>query len=80
MQRRLRCADLIALGIVNNRATLGNWIKNCGFPAGQLTGPNLRTWGEDEVQAWLDARPTAPKLTPRSKGRPRKSAEGRAEA
>ncbi len=72
MQRRLRYADLIELGVINNRSTLGNWIRYRGFPAGQLTGPNLRTWGEADVQAWLDARPIAAKATPRSPGRPRK--------
>ena len=73
MQRRLRYADLIALGIINNYSTLRNWIRRRGFPVGQLTGPNLRTWGEADVQAWLDARPVAPKPTPRSPGRPRKT-------
>jgi predicted DNA-binding transcriptional regulator AlpA len=67
MRKRLRYADLERLGIVKNRASLGNWIKREGFPAGQLTGPNSRTWDEDEVQAWLDSRPTAPKLTPSRK-------------
>ena len=74
LQRRLRYPDLVALGIINNRSTLGNWIRHRGFPPGQLTGPNLRTWGEDDVQAWLDARPTARKPAPRSPGRPRKGA------
>jgi predicted DNA-binding transcriptional regulator AlpA len=62
--RRLRFADLLALGLVNNRETLKNWIKKRGFPPGQLTGPNSRTWGEDEVRAWLDSRPTKPKAGP----------------
>jgi predicted DNA-binding transcriptional regulator AlpA len=76
IRRRLRYRDLIALGIVNNRRTLLNWIRDRGFPPGQLTGPNSRTWGEDEVQAWLDSRPTAPKKGPvvkRRRGRPRKT-------
>lgn len=64
MQRRLRFRDLQAKGVVNNRATLGNWIRDRGFPRGQLTGPNTRTWGEDEVQAWLDSRPSALKAYP----------------
>jgi predicted DNA-binding transcriptional regulator AlpA len=77
MQRRLRYADLERLGVVNNRETLQNWIRKRGFPRGQLTGPNSRTWGEDEVQRWLDSRPTAikqdlPKATGR-RGRPRKA-------
>ena len=76
MRKRLRYADLRALGVVNNRVTLNNWIRDLGFPRGQLTGPNSRTWGEDEVQAWIAKRPTAPKRTPQSQrrpGRPRKA-------
>jgi len=76
VRKRLRYADLRALGVVTNRATLGNWIRNLGFPSGQLTGPNSRTWGEAEVQAWIAKRPTAPKPTPQTQhrpGRPRKA-------
>jgi predicted DNA-binding transcriptional regulator AlpA len=85
MRKRLRYADLKALGIVNNRPTLANWIKDRGFPRGQLTGPNSRTWDEDEVQRWLDNRPTAPKPAPSLKegsrrGRPRKTESARADA
>ena len=72
MQKRLRYADLRALGVVNNRVTLNNWIRNLGFPSGQLTGPNSRTWGEAEVQAWIAKRPTAPKPTPQLQRRPRR--------
>ena len=65
MHKRLRFRDLKELGVVRNRPTLRNWIKDRGFPPGQLTGPNSRTWGEAEVQAWLDRRPTALReLTP----------------
>ena len=82
MEQRLRYADLLRLGVVNNRATLGNWIKDHGFPPGQLTGPNSRTWGEDEVQAWLDSRPTGLKATPvgNRQGRPRKADHAGVEA
>ena len=61
MNKRLRFRDLEALGVVCNRVTLRNWIIHHGFPPGQLTGPNSRTWSEEEVQAWLDRRPTASK-------------------
>lgn len=74
--RRLRFRDLKARGIVNNRVTLRNWQKKYSFPIGQATGPNTRTWGEDEVQSWLETRPTAPKAAPIVKcrrGRPRKA-------
>lgn len=82
MRKRLRYADLHELGIVNNRETLGNWIRKRGFPPGQLTGPNSRTWSDIEVQAWLDSRPVAPKPTPKAKnqGRPRKNANAGVEA
>ena len=73
MERRVRFADLQRNGIVNNRATLGNWIRDLGFPPGQMTGPNSRTWGEDEIQQWLDRRPIGKKPTPRRRGRQRKN-------
>jgi hypothetical protein len=66
VQKRLRFTDLKTLGIVNNRVTLSNWIRGGNFPPGQLTGPNTRTWGEDEVQDYLDHRPSGPKCTPRA--------------
>jgi hypothetical protein len=70
---RLRFRDLQDRGIVNNRATLKNWQAKYGFPLGQLTGPNSRTWDEEtEIKPWLTSRPTALKSTPRSPGRPRK--------
>jgi len=76
--RRLRYCDLAERNIVKNRVTLRNWIRDLGFPPGQLTGPNTRTWSEGEVAAYLAGRPTAPKATPqpekRRPGRPRKSA------
>jgi hypothetical protein len=82
MERRLRYTDLKAKGIVRNRVTLKNWIRDRGFPTGQLTGPNSRTWDEAEVQAWLDSRPTDPKPAPVVKGylgRPRKGETAGAE-
>ena len=63
---RLRYRDLVALGIINNRATLSNWIRDRGFPLGQLTGPNTRTWSESEIRSWLKSRPSAPKPAPPS--------------
>jgi predicted DNA-binding transcriptional regulator AlpA len=76
IQRRLRYTDLVERRIINNRVTLQNWINKQGFPPGQLTGPNSRTWGENDVQRWLDSRPVAPKESPNPKrrpGRPRKA-------
>jgi hypothetical protein len=77
VRKRLRYADLVARGIVKNRATLRNWILHQGFPPGQMTGPNTRTWDEEtEVDPWLANRPIAPKPMPQPKhrpGRPRKA-------
>jgi predicted DNA-binding transcriptional regulator AlpA len=81
--KRLRYRDLVALGIIRNRPTLQNWIRDRGFPPGQLTGPNSRTWSEHEIHAWLDSRPTGPKPAPavtRPRGRPRKAAAAEATA
>jgi predicted DNA-binding transcriptional regulator AlpA len=78
LRRRLRYKDLLTLGIVKNRPTLRNWIRDRGFPPGQLTGPNSRTWAEDAVQRWINSRPTDPKPVPPAhvikgrRGRPRK--------
>ena len=73
MRKRLRFRDLVAHGIVNNRVTLGHWIQRHGFPPGQLTGPNSRTWGEDEVQDWLARRPVELKPGSPRRGRPPKA-------
>jgi hypothetical protein len=85
VEKRLRYSDLKAQGIVNNRTTLANWIKDpkIKFPPGQLTGPNTRTWGEDsDIKPFLASRPTEPKPAPppprpgRHRGRPRKAETG----
>jgi predicted DNA-binding transcriptional regulator AlpA len=77
MERLLRYRDLLAIGVVRNRATLRNWIKKQNFPRGRLLGPNTRTWPENEVQAWLSKRPITAKLNmpvvTRRPGRPRKN-------
>jgi hypothetical protein len=72
MRKRLRFRDLVAHGIVGNRVTLSHWIRRYGFPPGQLTGPNSRTWGEDEVQDWIATRPVGPKAGSPQRGRPPK--------
>jgi predicted DNA-binding transcriptional regulator AlpA len=75
MRKHLRYRDLEERGIVRNRPTLSNWIRDCGFPPGQLTGPNSRTWEEEAIEAWLADRPVAPKpvhTAKRPRGRPRK--------
>jgi predicted DNA-binding transcriptional regulator AlpA len=59
MTRLLRYRDLKARGIVHNRMTLRRRIRKDGFPAGRMTGPNERTWTEQEVDAWIGSRPVA---------------------
>ena len=76
LHRRLRFSDLRERGIVKNWATLRNRIRDNGFPTGKLTGPNERTWGEQEVQEWINNCPTAAKRVPRSPGRPRSHPPG----
>jgi hypothetical protein len=82
MGKRLRFRDLKTRGIVDNRATLRNWILKLGFPKGQLTGANVRTWDEDtEINPWLASRPTEFKPAPpppgpgKRRGRPPKAAQ-----
>ena len=55
----LRFRDLKDRGIVSNHVTLGRWIANEGFPRGFLLGPNTRVWRENEIEAWINSRPTA---------------------
>lgn len=61
LETQLRFRDLKARGIVANWVTLNSWIDNEGFPPGRLIGPNIRTWDESDVVAWLESRPTARK-------------------
>jgi hypothetical protein len=58
----LRYADLKDRRIVNSWAQLSSLVKNQGFPTGRLLGPQTRVWGDDEIDGWLAARPTAPGL------------------
>lgn len=55
----LRFADLVALGIVRNRVTLGRWIRDQGFPEGVMLGPNSRAWSETSVLDWIEKRRSA---------------------
>jgi hypothetical protein len=51
----LRFTDLQRMNIVNNWATLNNWIEKEGFPKGFKIG-NTRFWALSEVNAWLETR------------------------
>jgi hypothetical protein len=75
MEKRWRFADFKEAGLFNNRTSLKNAQEKLGFPLGELTGENQRTWGDGEVQTWIKNRPSKPRITntpPRPRGRPRK--------
>jgi predicted DNA-binding transcriptional regulator AlpA len=55
----LRFSDLKERGIVRNWPTLSRWIERDGFPPGRKLSANTRAWSEEEVEAWLNSRPTA---------------------
>ena len=59
MQRLIRFADLKALGIASSWMQVSRLIKEQGFPPGFRLTPRTRSWGEDDVQRWLDRRPSA---------------------
>lgn len=61
----IRYTDLVAKGVVNSRMTLKRMIDSQGFPPGVLITPNSRAWREDEVDAWIAARPAARKQSTR---------------
>ena len=74
MDKFLRYDDLVAMGLVNNRNTLKNWIRNYGFPPGKLVGPNSRRWCQSEVEAFIKTKLSAPKwfaVARKPRGRPR---------
>jgi predicted DNA-binding transcriptional regulator AlpA len=61
----IRYTDLVAKGVVNSRMTLKRLIDSQGFPPGVLITPNSRAWREEEVDAWIAARPAARKQSTR---------------
>lgn len=60
----LRFRDLQERGIVNNRVTLKGWIDKGLFPEGRRTGPNTRTWTDQEVADYLTSCPIERKPAP----------------
>ena len=73
IEKFLRFRDLQERGIVENRVTLHNRIKDHGFPAGRKLGPNSRAWTESEIAEWLASRPTERKPWPKAARRIRKA-------
>jgi hypothetical protein len=60
----VRFRDLKEAGIVRDRATLRRWMRDQGFPAPKLMGPNSLAWVMPEVEAWIRERPTGPAPQP----------------
>ena len=80
LSRRLRYRDLKERGIVSTTEQPSiTKNRDRGFPPGQLTGPNSRTWGEDEIEGYLASRPVEPKsaipLKKGQRGRPPRKRE-----
>ena len=71
----LRFADLQARGIVTTWQGLRHLQKSAGFPTGRLLGPSSRVWTADEINKWLESRPT--EQSPQTKRRARRSVEAR---
>lgn len=59
----LRFTDLHDRGIVRNRQQLLNLTRYSGFPAGWLLSPNARVWDAEDVEAWLESRREADRLS-----------------
>jgi hypothetical protein len=55
---RLRFSDLRKRNIIKTWPTLKRRVAKDGFPPGEMTGPNERSWDEEEVDEWLKSRPT----------------------
>jgi hypothetical protein len=57
-RKLIKFAGLKLRNVVTNHPHLKDLIDKEGFPPGFWTGPNTHVWFEDEVDAWLDSRPT----------------------
>jgi hypothetical protein len=71
----LRFADLQARGIVTTWQGLRHLQLHQGFPLGRLLGPSSRVWSADEVNEWLESRPS--EQSPQTRRRARRSVEAR---
>jgi len=66
--------DLQKSGTVPNWETLRNWQDKLHFPLGRMLGRNSRRWAKSEIEAWINHRPVARKVTPKPPGRKRAAA------
>lgn len=55
----LRFKHLKQRRIVENWPQLKRLIDLHGFPPGRLLGVNTRAWTEDEIDEWIETRPTS---------------------
>jgi len=60
----VRYRDLLAAGIVGSWTQLERLIQEHGFPCGVMLSANIRAWRLDQVESWLDGRPTERKAVP----------------
>ena len=60
----VRFADLVRANVVGSWTQLSRLIGHENFPPGVMLSRNVRAWRLDEVNAWLDARPSAKKVMP----------------
>jgi hypothetical protein len=58
--------DFNEMGLFNSPMTLKRAIDNQGFPPGRLITPNCRRWTVEEVEAWIESRPSARKTDTRA--------------
>jgi predicted DNA-binding transcriptional regulator AlpA len=59
MSRLLRFADLVAIGVVKNYASLKVLFEHYDFPRGRWISTNVHVWTRSEVEEWIAARPEA---------------------
>lgn len=59
LRKWVRFRDLKAAGVVENWTQLRRLIETEDFPSGRYAGKNTRLWTADEVEDWMDSRPSA---------------------
>ncbi len=73
----LRFKNLKELNIANSWARLNRLVENEGFPPGRMMGPNTRIWFQDEVDGWLENRPSALEAKPPLRGGAKRQREAK---
>jgi predicted DNA-binding transcriptional regulator AlpA len=60
----VRFGDIKAAGIATSWEQLYRLIDKQAFPVGVRLSPNVRAWRLDDIETWLDGRPSERKQTP----------------